>query len=48
LFDAPSDLIERLFPTVGDNPKEEMAAFSSFCPLCRGVQIVHKPDFEGE
>ena len=45
LFDAPSDLVKKIFPNVGQN--EEIEAFTSFCPKCRGVQVVHKPGFEG-
>jgi hypothetical protein len=38
LFDPPSDLITRIFP---DMPADgEMEMFSTFCPLCGGVQIV--------
>jgi hypothetical protein len=48
LFDAPSDLIKKVFPNAGKNPNEEMEAFTAFCPLCRGVQVVHKPGFEGQ
>jgi hypothetical protein len=38
LFDAPSDLQARLFPTTP--PDSEMLSFTSFCPLCGGVQVV--------
>ncbi len=48
LFDAPSDLVKKVFPNVGKNPNEEMEAFTSFCPMCGGVQVVHKLGFEGE
>lgn len=42
LFDPPSDLITRIFP---DMPADgEMEMFSTFCPLCGGVQIVTKEE----
>jgi hypothetical protein len=38
LFDAPSDLLQVIFP---DAPKDsEVEMFTSFCPLCGGVQGV--------
>ncbi|QEL15476.1 hypothetical protein PX52LOC_02397 [Limnoglobus roseus] len=38
LFDAPSDLIRAVFP---DTPADaQMSMFTSFCPLCGGVQGV--------
>jgi hypothetical protein len=38
LFDAPSDLVNKLFPNA---PKgASMDAFTSFCPICRGVQVI--------
>ena len=41
LFDAPSDLIRIIFPNQTKNSSMEM--FTSFCPLCGGVQVVeHK------
>ena len=41
LFDAPSDLIRVIFPNM---PKDySMDTFTSFCPLCGGVQVMeHK------
>ena len=42
LFDAPSDLIRRIFPN--NPPDAKMQGFSSFCPLCRGVQLVVDKD----
>ena len=41
LFDAPSDLMGKVFPNLklGD----EVEVFTSFCPICRGVQVIHKP-----
>jgi hypothetical protein len=48
LFDAPSDLLKKVFPNVGKNSNEEMEAFTSFCPMCRGVQVIHKPGLESE
>jgi hypothetical protein len=47
LFDAPSDLIKKVFPKVGENPDAEMEAFTSFCPLCGGMQLIQKPGFDG-
>ncbi len=38
LFDAPSDLIAKIFPDVGPEGSVEM--FTTFCPLCGGVQGV--------
>jgi hypothetical protein len=38
LFDAPSDLIRKIFPDVPSDLV--MTMFSSFCPLCRGVQVI--------
>lgn len=38
LFDAPSDLIRAVFP--GTPPDAQMGMFTSFCPLCGGVQGV--------
>jgi hypothetical protein len=44
LFDAPSDLIAVVFPTVKDQKDVAELKFTSFCPLCRGVQLVsNKP-----
>ena len=38
LFDAPSDLIRRIFPDVpGD---AAMEGFTTFCPLCAGIQVL--------
>jgi hypothetical protein len=45
LFDAPSDLVRKVFPNVREN--EDVEVFTSFCPMCRGVQVIHKPGFEG-
>ncbi|MCJ8332187.1 MAG: hypothetical protein HRT89_17360 [Lentisphaeria bacterium] len=42
LFDAPSDLIQKLFPDLPDGAAPEM--FSSFCGLCGGVQIITDSD----
>ena len=42
LFDAPSDLIRKIFP---DLPVDgEMSVFTTFCGDCGGVQVVHRPD----
>ena len=38
LFDAPSDLILVVFPNI---PADDvMEAFTSFCPLCGGIQVL--------
>ncbi|MDQ1923331.1 hypothetical protein [Massilia pseudoviolaceinigra] len=38
LFDAPSDLIKAIFPAM---PADAMLdTFTSFCPLCDGVQAI--------
>ena len=38
LFDAPSDLIATTFP--GLNPEEAPEAFTAFCGVCGGVQVI--------
>jgi hypothetical protein len=38
LFDAPSDLIRAAFPEVPEGAV--MEGFTSFCPLCRGIQML--------
>jgi len=38
LFDAPSDLLKVIFPNLPSGAVPEM--FTSFCPLCGGVQAV--------
>jgi len=39
LWDAPSDLIQRIFP---NTPKDAvMKTFTSFCPACGGVQLLN-------
>ena len=38
LFDAPSDLIRKLHPNPAEG--ESVEGFTSFCPMCGGVQIV--------
>jgi hypothetical protein len=43
LFDAPSDLIRVVFP---NQPGGQMVAFTAFCPLCGGVQLVKAADAE--
>jgi len=42
LFDAPSDLIKATFPDLPDDAA--MEAFSAFCGLCGGVQLVQHKD----
>lgn len=44
LFDAPSDLIRAVFPDMPDGSVPE--AFTAFCGMCGGVQVVHMPDFD--
>ena len=46
LFDAPSDLQAKLFPNVPEDAK--METFTSFCPLCGGVQIVSTNPIEDQ
>lgn len=46
LFDAPSDLQAKLFPNVPADAR--MEAFTSFCPLCGGVQIVSSSPIESD
>ncbi len=36
IFDAPSDLIRIVFPNTP--PDAQMSMFTSFCPLCGGIQ----------
>lgn len=38
LFDAPSDLIKKVFPDLPEDASLE--GFSSFCPLCGGIQVI--------
>jgi len=38
LFDAPSELIAWMFPHV--ITEKQLRVFSTFCPLCGGVQVV--------
>jgi hypothetical protein len=38
LFDAPSDLIPKIFPKI--QPGETVEAFTAFCGACHGVQVV--------
>ena len=38
LFDAPSDLIKKIFTSAPEGWSAEL--FASFCPICGGVQIV--------
>ncbi len=38
LLDAPSDLIAKIFPNLPEGSSPEM--FTSFCPICGGVQVV--------
>jgi len=38
LFDAPSDLIKVIFPNIP--PDAVLEGFTSFCPLCGGVQTI--------
>lgn len=38
LFDAPSDLIAKIFPNL--RPGESVEAFTTICGVCHGVQVV--------
>src|SRR5262245_2141842 len=38
LFDAPSDLVRVVFPDIPNGAV--MEAFTSFCPLCGGIQAL--------
>ncbi len=38
LFDAPSDLIRMIFPDLQEG--ETVEAFTSFCGICGGIQVV--------
>lgn len=40
LFDAPSDLIAKIFPDLADRSDVEEMKFTSFCPICGGVQMI--------
>ena len=44
LFDAPSDLQAAVFPDVP--PDSTIETFTSFCPLCGGVQVVSTKPIE--
>lgn len=46
LFDAPSALQAKIFPNVPADAKVE--AFTSFCPVCGGVQVVSSAPIEDE
>jgi hypothetical protein len=46
LFDAPSDLIRVAFPNVPEGAV--MEGFTSFCPLCRGIQMLRYNGAGGE
>lgn len=46
LFDAPSDLIAVVFPKLKDKKDVDEIKFTSFCPLCRGVQLVSDKPFD--
>jgi hypothetical protein len=46
LFDAPSDLIKRVFSSLPDGAT--MDAFSAFCGACGGVQLVQHKSFREE
>jgi hypothetical protein len=48
LFDAPSDLIAVIFPNLKDRKDVAEMKFTSFCPLCRGVQLVSDKPLDGE
>ena len=40
LFDAPSDLIAKIFPDLPDPSEVEEMKFTSFCPMCGGLQMI--------
>jgi hypothetical protein len=42
LFDAPSDLMAKVFPNLP--PGAAMDSFTAFCGLCGGVQVVSAAD----
>jgi len=44
LFDAPSDLMRVIFPNMPEGAI--MGAFTSFCGVCGGIQIVQDKDAE--
>lgn len=44
LFDPPSELIRVVFPDMPPDAAPE--AFTAFCGMCGGVQVVHHPDFD--
>lgn len=46
LFDVPSALMRKAFPTLGADQTIEM--FTSFCPLCGGVQGVVSRDMDSD
>ena len=46
LFDAPSELIAKIFPDLPSGTTPE--AFTSFCPICGGVQLVADINLKGE
>ena len=46
LFDAPSDLQAKVFPDIP--PDAKMETFTSFCPVCGGVQIVSSTPIEDQ
>jgi hypothetical protein len=46
LFDAPSDLISKIFPNIPADAK--LGMFTTFCPLCGGVQGAELKGFNSE
>ena len=46
LFDAPSDLISKIFPDIPADAK--LGVFTTFCPLCGGVQGAELRGFSSE
>lgn len=46
LFDAPSDLMRVVFPNIPDDAV--MEGFTSFCPLCGGVQMIELKKAAGQ
>ena len=46
MFDAPSDVQNKLFPDLPEGAS--MDAFTSFCPICGGIQLITSRDVDDE
>jgi hypothetical protein len=46
LFDAPSDLIDVIFKK--EEEEEQVEMFTSFCPMCGGIQIIVESSLKDE